>query len=189
LRKLLIEEQSKNSKFEAIQQEKQFLEQKYESIKEELMLEKSRDTEVKLEAKIRVLQREALGRIYLLLLSREFWNNLNQFIDLQSKIDNRESKISQLESRLRKYDNDFVSGSLQTRDVKFKDSISDRVTWHSRTLSRNTAFEQDSHEKDKAIYELKVKIKDQELHIERLEKQLSKNLEALKGNTHRYIYM
>jgi hypothetical protein len=75
LRKLLIEEQSKNSKFEAIQQEKQFLEQKYESIKEELMLEKSRDTEVKLEAKIRVLQREALGRIYLLILSREFWNN------------------------------------------------------------------------------------------------------------------
>jgi len=105
------------------------------------------------------------------------------------KVDNRESKINQLESRLRKYDNDFVAGTLQPRELKYKESFSDKVTWHSRTLSRNTANESDILDRDKMIHELRVKTKDQELHIERLQKQLSKNLDALKTSTHRYIYM
>ena len=64
LRKLLLEEQNKNSKFEALQQEKQFLEQKFEMIKDELLTEKSRDNEIKLDAKVRELQREIQGIIY-----------------------------------------------------------------------------------------------------------------------------
>jgi len=38
------------------------MEQKYESIKEDLLNEKSRDQEIKLEAKVRELQREAQGK-------------------------------------------------------------------------------------------------------------------------------
>lgn len=105
------------------------------------------------------------------------------------EVDTRDSRISQLESRLRKYDNDFVAGSLQPRDTKFKDSLSDRLTCHSRTVSRDTMLETNDHiKKDRIIYELKVKVKDQEMHIHRLENQLNKNLDALRKSSHRYIY-
>lgn len=114
---------------------------------------------------------------------------IQQIIDMKITIDNKESKISQLESRLRKYDSDFVSGNLQPRESKFRDSISDRLTCHSRTVSRDTMLDSDAMKKDRTIYELKVKMKDQEQQIQRLELQLSKNLDALRKSSHRYTYM
>lgn len=64
LRKLLLEEQNKHSDYEAMLQEKLFLESKFDMMKEELLREKARENEIKLDQKIRELQRQIQGKLY-----------------------------------------------------------------------------------------------------------------------------
>lgn len=62
---MLLEEQTKTSNYEALVQEKHFLEQKFEMIRDELMAEKARDTEIQLDAKVREMQRKLQGKVYI----------------------------------------------------------------------------------------------------------------------------
>ena len=104
-------------------------------------------------------------------------------------MDAKDSKINQLEGRLRKYDTEFVSGSLKARDTRYRDSMSERLTAHSRTVSRDTMMNSEALKNyEWRIYDLKVKVKDQELYIQRLESQLAKNLEVMKRTEYRHVY-
>ena len=109
--------------------------------------------------------------------------------DNQLIMDAKDSKINQLEGRLRKYDTEFVSGSLKARDTRYRDSMSERLTAHSRTVSRDTMMNSEALKNyEGRIYDLKVKVKDQELYIQRLESQLAKNLEVMKRTEYRHVY-
>ena len=63
LRKLLLEEQSKTANYQSLVQEKEFLENQYELIKAEFLREISKDTEIRLDAKVRDLQRQVQGTL------------------------------------------------------------------------------------------------------------------------------
>ncbi|CAI2359632.1 unnamed protein product [Moneuplotes crassus] len=172
LRKLLIEEQSKNKDYKATLQQKEFFEEQYELLKNELMKEKSNDSELRLGSKVRELQR--------------------QVTDMQLLLDSKDSNISQLESRLKKYDTEFASGTLISKDPRYRGSVQDSMvasTTFDRQASRCTSkAELDWLKKDREVYEIKVKLKDQEMHIQRLEGQLAKHLEIMKKSNMRYVY-
>lgn len=117
----------------------------------------------------------------------DLYSNSTLLIEISADVEYKDSQISQLEARLRKYDRDFVSGNLVLRETKFSDSISGRVTCHSRTVSRDTNYETEAMKQERIIYELKVKVKEQQIYIERLQRQLQKNVDALKYSTGRYF--
>lgn len=119
LRKLLLEEQKKNKKFKTTLEEKEFFEEQYELLKNELMREKSKDTEMRLDSKVRDLQR--------------------QVNDMQLLMDSKDSNITQLEARLRKYDTEFASGSLIVKDPQYRKSVEESFapsTTYSKQASR-----------------------------------------------------
>ena len=107
---------------------------------------------------------------------------------MASDIEFKDVQISQLESRLRKYDRDFISGNLKIRESSTMNNTIEKVTDHSRNASRDTMLESDALRQERLTYELKVKIKEQEIYISRLQRQLHKNVEALKSTPSKFYY-